>query len=75
MFKITAKGGCMSNTNYNNSGAILISFLLGSLCGASLALLLAPQPGKKTRRQITDIAEDAKDYAYDSAKKLKKKIT
>lgn len=59
----------------DDSGTILISFLVGGIVGAGLALLLAPQSGKKTRRQIIDLAEDAKDYAADYAKTLKKKIS
>jgi gas vesicle protein len=58
----------------NNGGAILISFLIGGIVGAGLALLFAPQSGRKTRGKIMDLAEDAKDYAADYAKKIKEKI-
>ena len=59
----------------NNQGAtVLISFLIGGIVGAGLALLFAPQPGKKTRRQIADLAEDVADSASGYAKKLKEKI-
>lgn len=61
--------------NDNSAGTILISLLVGGLLGAGLALLFAPQTGQRTRRQITDMAEDAKDYVTDSAKTLKKKIS
>lgn len=53
----------------------LISFLLGGMLGAGVALLVAPQPGKKTRRMITDFAEDVRDQATDYADKVKKKVT
>jgi len=59
----------------NNGGAVLISFLIGGIVGAGLALLFAPQSGKKTRGKIIDLAEDAKDYASDYAKKLKEKVS
>ncbi|MEW6108765.1 MAG: YtxH domain-containing protein [Nitrospirota bacterium] len=65
----------MLHSDDNNSGTILISFLIGGIVGAGLALLLAPQSGKKTRKQIVDMAEDVKDYASDYAHKLKKKIS
>lgn len=59
----------------NTQGAtILISFLIGGIVGAGLALLLAPQSGRRTRRQIADIAEDVVEYTSDYAKKLKDKI-
>ncbi|MBA4371634.1 MAG: hypothetical protein C0402_02095 [Thermodesulfovibrio sp.] len=53
----------------------MASFLIGGIVGAGLALLLAPQSGRKTRAQIRDMAEDASDYASDYAKKLKHKIS
>jgi gas vesicle protein len=58
----------------NQGAAILVSFLIGGIVGAGLALLLAPQSGRKTRRQIADMAEDVVDSASDYAKKLKGKI-
>ena len=54
---------------------ILVSFLVGGIVGAGLALLLAPQSGLKTRRQILDAAEDARDYAVDSARKIRKRMS
>jgi gas vesicle protein len=53
----------------------VISFLLGGMLGAGIALLVAPQPGKKTRRMITDFAEDVRDQATDYAGKVKKKLS
>lgn len=43
------------------SGSMLLSFLLGGVVGAGLALLLAPQSGEETRRQIREFADDVKD--------------
>lgn len=65
----------MFHSDENNSGVVLISFLIGSIVGAGLALLLAPQSGRKTRKQIADIADDVKDYASGYAKKMKEKIS
>lgn len=64
----------MYNRDDNNGVEILVSFLVGGIVGAGLALLFAPQAGKKTRAQIRDMAEDASEYASDYAKKLKRKI-
>ncbi|MBI5101753.1 MAG: YtxH domain-containing protein [Nitrospirae bacterium] len=60
----------------DNKGAeILVSFLIGGIVGAGLAILFAPQSGKKTRAQIVDMADDIRDSASDYAKRLKKKVS
>ena len=59
----------------DNTGTVLISFLIGGIIGAGVALLLAPQTGRKTRKQILDAADDVRDYASGYAKKLKDKIS
>ena len=61
---------CNEDKNTN----ILVSFLIGGIVGAGLALLFAPQSGKKTRKQLAEMADEAKDYATDYTKKLKEKI-
>jgi gas vesicle protein len=65
----------MFDRDENYRVEILASFLVGGIVGAGLALLLAPQSGRKTRAQLRDMAEDATDYASDYAKKLKRKIS
>ena len=65
----------MLRRNEDNGIEILASFLIGGIVGAGLALLFAPQSGRKTRSQIRDMAEDATDYASDYARKLKKKVS
>lgn len=60
--------------HHDNGRAVLLSFLIGAIAGAGIALLFAPHSGKKTRHRIADMAEDAREYASDSAQKLKKKI-
>jgi len=52
----------------------IFSFLVGGAVGAGLALLLAPQSGKKTRRQIREIAEDFSEQASGYADKVKKRV-
>ena len=48
----------------NNSKFIPIaSFVAGSLLGAGIALLVAPQSGKKTRREIVHLGKVAKNKA------------
>ena len=65
----------MFHSDDSTAGTILVSFLIGGIAGAGLALLLAPQSGRKTRKQIADMADDVRDTASDYAKKLKEKIT
>lgn len=43
------------------TGSVLMSFLLGGIVGAGLALLLAPQSGEETRRKIREFTDDVKD--------------
>ena len=64
----------MFHENDNQGATVLVSFLIGGIVGAGLALLFAPQTGRKTRRQIADLAEDVADSASGYAKKLKEKI-
>jgi gas vesicle protein len=49
------------------SGGGIGSFLLGAAIGAGLALLLAPQSGEETRRDIKRKASEMKDAAKDVA--------
>jgi gas vesicle protein len=74
-FYQTRKEAYMFQDNDNKTGTVLISFLIGGIIGAGVALLLAPQSGKKTRKQMLEAAEDARDYASDYAKKLKAKMS
>lgn len=50
-------------------------FILGAALGASVALLLAPQTGKKTRKILKDMAEDMRENAVDYAERLKNKVS
>jgi len=54
--------------------SILVALVVGGLVGAGVALLLAPQSGKRTRQQIADLAEDLKDYATDLTDKVRTKV-
>lgn len=47
-------------------GSAIGPFLLGLAVGAGIALLLAPQSGEETRREITEGVRRAKDAAADA---------
>ena len=50
---------------------IWIAFGVGVAAGAAVALLYAPQPGVKTRRQLRRNFDDGVDYLEDAAAHLK----
>ena len=50
---------------------IWIAFGVGVAAGAAVALLYAPQPGVKTRRQLRRNFDDGVDYLEDAASYLK----
>lgn len=54
-----------------SSGSLLLSFLLGGIVGAGLALLAAPQSGKETRQKIRDFSDDVKERSTDYLDKAK----
>jgi len=55
----------------NNGSSNLLFFLAGASLGAVIALLYAPQSGKKTREYISDKADEGKDYLKDRSKELR----
>jgi len=51
--------------NSSNAGSSLVGFALGAIIGAGLALLLAPESGKRTRQRLTSTARDTTGRAED----------
>jgi gas vesicle protein len=51
--------------------SVWIAFGLGVTAGAAVALLYAPQPGAKTRKQLRRGIDDGVDYLEDAAAYLK----
>jgi len=54
--------------------SVFLSFLLGGILGAGMALLLAPQSGRETRGKIKETAEDVKEKAEVYVQEAKGKI-
>jgi gas vesicle protein len=46
-------------------GAFFAGVLIGGLVGAAVALLIAPQSGEETRKQLAKSSEDLRDRAQD----------
>ena len=58
-----------------STGSIFLSFLLGGVVGAAVALLLAPESGRETRHKIKEFAGDMKDKVRDYADDVTGKVT
>jgi gas vesicle protein len=59
----------------HSAGSLILSFFIGGLVGAGVALLLAPEPGVESRRKIKELTEDAKKKATEYAEKVKAEVT
>ena len=64
----------MKDDGYS-SGSVLLSFLLGGVVGAGLALLFAPQSGRETRQKIKDLSDDVKEKSAEYVNQAKEKAT
>lgn len=65
----------MREENGYGAGAILLSFLLGGIVGAGVALLFAPQSGRETRHKIKELTEDVKEKTKEYVGEVKEKIS
>jgi gas vesicle protein len=54
--------------NGNSAGTVLVSFVLGALAGAAIALLYAPATGEETRRKLAEKAREGREKAERVAK-------
>jgi gas vesicle protein len=57
------------------ASSTFLSFLLGGLVGAGVALLLAPKSGRETRQRIRDLADDVKAKAEDYVEQAKGQVS
>ena len=57
------------------AGSLFLSFVLGGLMGAGVALLLAPRSGSETRQRIKEFADDVRDKAEDYVDQTKSRVT
>ena len=58
-----------------NSGSMFLSFLLGGVVGAGLALLLTPQSGPETREKIRGFADDVRNKTTHYVDDTKEKVS
>jgi gas vesicle protein len=58
----------------HNASSFILSFIIGGLVGAGVALLLAPQSGKAIRQKIKELAGDAKEKAAEYTEQVKSQV-
>ena len=52
----------------NDSGTVVVAFVLGAMTGAAVALLMAPATGEETRRVLAEKAREGRERANDAAR-------
>jgi gas vesicle protein len=59
----------MANEDGGGAGTILLSFLLGAVAGAAVALLYAPTSGREAREYLGEKAREGRERANAMAEK------
>jgi len=63
----------MSEDRGFSAASVALGFILGGVLGASLALLFAPESGRRTRERLRDLAADVRDKTIDLSEELRDK--
>ena len=58
----------MARDDSGVAGTIVVSFLLGAVTGAAVALLMAPTTGEEMRRMLGEKAREGRERANDAAR-------
>ena len=61
----------MSEERGYSGSAVALGFILGGVLGASLAMLFAPESGRRTRERLRDLAADVRDKTLDLSEDLR----
>lgn len=61
--------------NRETSSGFFTGLIMGTLVGATVALLYAPQPGAETRRIVKEKALEVKEKAAKAASKIKESVS
>lgn len=59
----------------NRAGSTVLTFLIGGIVGAGIALLYAPNSGTDTRRKLKEGLEDAGDWTRDKYNDAKYRVS
>lgn len=63
----------MSEEHGYSGASVALGFILGGVLGASLAMLFAPESGRRTRERLRDLAADVRDKSLDVTEDLREK--
>ena len=63
----------MSEERGDSGLGFAVGFIFGGALGASLALLVAPEPGRQTRERLRDLAADVRDKTMAVSDELRDK--
>jgi gas vesicle protein len=69
----TQEESVMSEDRGYSGSAVALGFILGGALGASLAMLFAPESGRRTRERLRDLAADLRDKTVDFSEDLRDK--
>lgn len=69
----TKEGTVMSEERGYSAASVALGFILGGVLGGCLALLFAPEPGRRTRERLRDMAADMRDKTIDMSEDLRDK--
>jgi gas vesicle protein len=58
----------MARDDGGAAGTIVVTFVLGAIAGAAVALLLAPSSGEETRRILAEKAKEGREKASEAAR-------
>ncbi len=61
----------MSEDRGYSGSAVVLGFILGGALGAGLAMLFAPESGRRTRERLRDFAADVRDKTVDLSEDLR----
>jgi len=63
----------MSEDRGYPGAAVALAFILGGALGACLAVLFAPESGRRTRERLRDLAADVRDKTIDLSEEFRDK--
>ena len=58
----------MARDNGDAAATVMLAFVLGTITGAAVALLVAPASGEETRRLLAEKAREGRERANDAAR-------
>ena len=58
----------MARDDGGAAGTVIVAFVLGSVTGAAVALLMAPATGQETRRVLAEKAREGRQRASEAAR-------